>query len=140
MYKTCLLIQRRIMLSYWYCIYWNELGAGIRQGCLHSHTTLIFNTLICKLFYWYRSVVWKMMRKKSVVTHVMKRDSVFYYVRHVPKDLIDHYSVKRLCFSLKTKCESSANRSSKSITQWLNVCWHGVRFNKLDVPINNLIA
>ncbi len=72
--------------------------------------------------------------------HVMKRDNVFYYVRHVPKDLIDHYSVQRLCFSLKTKCESSANRSSRSITQRLNDYWYGVRFSKLDVPINNLIA
>ena len=70
----------------------------------------------------------------------MKRDNVFYYVRHVPKDLIDHYNVKRLCFSLKTKCESSANRSSKSISQRLDDYWYGVRFSKLDVPINNLIA
>ena len=80
------------------------------------------------------------MRKKSVASHVMKRDNVFYYVRHVPKDLIGHYSVKRLCFSLKTKCESSANRSSRSITQRLDDYWYGVRFSKLDVPINNLIT
>ena len=75
-----------------------------------------------------------------MVSHVMKRDNVFYYVRHVPKDLIDHYSVQRLCFSLKTKCESSANRSSRSITQRLDDYWYGVRFSKLDVPINNLIV
>ena len=31
MYKTCLLTQWWIKLSYWYCIYWDELGAGIRQ-------------------------------------------------------------------------------------------------------------
>ena len=80
------------------------------------------------------------MRKKSVASHVMKRDTIFYYVRHVPKDLIDHYNVKRLCFSLKTKCESSANRSSRSITQRLDDYWYGVRFSKLDIPINNLIA
>ena len=80
------------------------------------------------------------MRKKSVASHVMKRDNVFYYVRHVPKDLIDHYSVKRLCFSLKTKCESLANRSSRSITQRLDDYWYGVRFSRLDVPVNNLIA
>ena len=70
----------------------------------------------------------------------MKRDNVFYYVRHVPKDLIDHYNVKRLCFSLKPKCESSVNRSSRSITQWLYTYWYGVQFSKLDVSIKNLIA
>ena len=80
------------------------------------------------------------MRKKSVATHVMKRDNVFYYVRYVPKDLIDHNSVKRLCFSLKTKYESLANRSSRSISQWLDDYWYGVRFSKLDVPVNNLMA
>ena len=80
------------------------------------------------------------MRKKSVASHVMKRDNVFYYVRHVPKDLIDHYSVKRLCFSLKTKCKTLANHSSRSITQRLDDYWYGVRFSKLDVPVNNLIA
>ena len=41
---------------------------------------------------------------------------------------------------MKTKCESSANRSSRSITQRLDDYWYGVRFSKLDVPINNLIA
>ncbi len=80
------------------------------------------------------------MRKKSVVSHLMKRDNVFYYVRHVPKDLIDHYSVQRLCFSLKTKCESLANRSSRSITQRLDDYWYGVRFTELDVPIRNSIS
>ena len=70
----------------------------------------------------------------------MKRDNVFYYVRHVTKDLIDHYNAKRLCFSLKTKCESSANCSSRSITQRLDDYWYSIRFSKLDLPVNNLIA
>ena len=65
---------------------------------------------------------------------------MFFYIRHVSKDFIDYYSVKRLCFSLKTKCESLANHSSRSITQGLDDYWYGVRFSKLDVPINNLIA
>ena len=75
-----------------------------------------------------------------MATHVKKCDNVFYYVRHVPKDLIDHYSVKRLCFSLKTKYESLANRSSRSITQRFDDYWYGVRFSKLDITINNIIA
>ncbi len=70
----------------------------------------------------------------------MKRDNVFYYVIHISKDLIDHYSVKRLCFSLKTKYESLANRSSRSITQRIDDYWYGVGFSELDVPVNNLIA
>ena len=106
---------------------------------LLSRTTPICNILICNHFWWFRSVVWKKMRKKSVESHVIKRDNVFYYVRHIPKDLIDHYSVKRLCFSLKTKCESLSNRSSRSITQRLDDYWFGIRLKNMDVPaINSL--
>ena len=45
----------------------------------------------------------------------MKRDEMFYYVRHIPNDLTDIYSVKRLCFSLKTKSYSTAIRFAVSI-------------------------
>ena len=43
------------------------------------------------------------MRKKSVATHVMKRDNIFYYVRHVPKDLIDHYNLKKIVLQFENK-------------------------------------
>ena len=49
----------------------------------------------------------------------MKRDDMFYYVRHIPRDLANHYSVKRLCFSLKTKSLGYAIRASKSVSQRL---------------------
>ena len=38
------------------------------------------------------------MRNKYAVNHVLLRDGVFYYVRRVPLDLAEQYSVKRLCF------------------------------------------
>ena len=80
------------------------------------------------------------MRNKYATIHVMKRDEMFYYVRHIPNDLNNIYSVKRLCFSLKTKSYSTAIRFAKSVLQRLDDYWYGVRFNKLDVPINNLIT
>ena len=43
------------------------------------------------------------MRNKYVAEHVMRRYDMFYYVRHIPTDLANHYSVKRLCFRLTTK-------------------------------------
>ena len=49
----------------------------------------------------------------------MKRDDMFYYVGHIPRDLANHYSVKRLCFSLKTKSLGYAIRASKSVSQRL---------------------
>ena len=56
------------------------------------------------------------MRKKYAPEHVMNRDGVYYYVRHIPYDLIAYYNVSRLCFSLKTKSLKVAIRASKSVT------------------------
>jgi len=48
------------------------------------------------------------MRNNYAANHVLLRDGVFYYVRRVPIDLAEHCSVKRLCFSLRTKSYKSA--------------------------------
>jgi|GEM_PF-6415144 len=47
------------------------------------------------------------MRNKYASNHVLLRDGIYYYLRRVPYDLTDHYQVKRLCFSLKTKSLSN---------------------------------
>ena len=41
------------------------------------------------------------MRKKSVVSHVMKRDDVFYYFRHVPKELSEYVSLNNTVTNIK---------------------------------------
>ena len=74
------------------------------------------------------------MRNKCVANHVMKRDGKYYYVRHIPKDLTQHYTIQRLCFSLKTNSGSTAIRYSKSITQRLDDYWFGIRLKNMDVP------
>ena len=79
------------------------------------------------------------MRNKCVANHVMKRDNQFYYVRHIPSDLIHHYSVQRICFSLKTKSDSTAVRFSKSITQRLDDYWFGMRLKNMNVPAGDKI-
>ena len=50
------------------------------------------------------------MRNKYVSEHVMKCDDMFYSVRHIPRDLNEHYRVKKLCFSLKTRSLAYAIR------------------------------
>ena len=67
------------------------------------------------------------MRKKYAPEHVMIRDGVYYYVRHIPCDLAPIYSVTRLCFSLKTKSLKAAIRTSKSVTQRLEDYWLGLK-------------
>ena len=74
------------------------------------------------------------MRNKCASVHLMKRDNKYYYVRHIPYDLNNHYRIKRLCFSLKTESNSIAIRYSKSITQRLDDYWFGIRLKDMDVP------
>ena len=79
------------------------------------------------------------MRNKYAANHVLLRDGVFYYVRRVPLDLAEHYSVKRLCFSLRTKSYKSAIPSSKSVSQRLEDYWLGLRLQKIDIPALQLV-
>ena len=74
------------------------------------------------------------MRKKYAPEHVMNRDGVYYYVRHIPYDLIAYYNVSRLCFSLKTKSLKAAIRASKSVSQRLDDYWLGLRLQNMDIP------
>ena len=46
----------------------------------------------------------KMMYKKEEL-YLTTRNSIFYFVRRVPTDLIQYYSSYRISFSLKTKSE-----------------------------------
>ena len=74
------------------------------------------------------------MRNKYASNHVLLRDGIYYYLRRVPYDLTDHYNVKRLCFSLKTKSSASAYRAAASISQRLEDYWMGIRLQKMDIP------
>ena len=78
------------------------------------------------------------MRNKYDASHVMYRDGMYYYVRRIPCDLTSFYSVKRLCFSLKTKSLKADNRSAASISQRLDDYWLGLRLQKLDIPAIHL--
>jgi integrase len=79
------------------------------------------------------------MRNKYAANHLLFRDGVYYYLRRVPLDLAEHYSVKRLCFSLRTKSYKSAVHASKSVTQRLEDYWLGLRLQQMDIPALELV-
>ena len=74
------------------------------------------------------------MRKNYAPEHLMIRDGVYYYVRHISCDLIAYYNVSRLCFSLKTKSLNAAIRTSKSVIQRIEDYWLGLRLQNMDIP------
>ena len=71
--------------------------------------------------------------------HVMNRAGVYYYVRRIPADLKQHYSVKRLCYSLRTKSHSQAMRTASSVHQRLEDYWLGLRLQQMDIPAIHLV-
>ena len=79
------------------------------------------------------------MRNKCVTNHVLLRNETYYFLKRVPYDLKEYYSVKRLCFSLKTKSYSSALRITKSVLQRLEDYWLGIRLQKMDIPAIHLV-
>ena len=79
------------------------------------------------------------MRNKCEANHVLLRNETYYFLKRVPYDLKDYYSVKRLCFSLKTKSYSSALRLTKSVLQRLDDYWLGIRLQKMDIPAIHLV-
>jgi integrase len=79
------------------------------------------------------------LRNISSPHHVMNRAGVYYYVRRIPADLKQHYSVKRLCFSLRTKSHSQAMRTASSVHQRLEDYWLGLRLQQMDIPAIHLV-
>ena len=79
------------------------------------------------------------VRNISSPHHVMNRAGIYYYVRRIPADLKKHYSVKRLCFSLRTKSHSQAMRTASSVHQRLEDYWLGLRLQQMDIPAIHLV-
>ena len=79
------------------------------------------------------------VRNISAPNHVMNRAGVYYYIRRIPTDLRQHYSVKRLCFSLRTKSRVHAMRAASSVQHRLDDYWLGLRLQNMDIPAIHLV-
>ena len=73
------------------------------------------------------------MYKKEEL-YLTTRNSIFYFVRRVPRDLIQYYSSSRISFSLKTKSKLKALRVYSTVKQKLDDYWLGLRLQKLNIP------
>ena len=71
--------------------------------------------------------------------HVHLRDNIYYFVRRVPADLRAHYRSDRISLTLRTRSQSTASRSARSINQRLEDYWLGLRLQQIDIPAINLL-
>ena len=71
--------------------------------------------------------------------YMADRDGVFFYVRRVPHDVRQHYASSRISFSLRTKSQQFALRAAKSVTQWREDYWLGLRLQQMEIPAIHLM-
>ena len=80
-----------------------------------------------------------MVDKRKLPYLYTKRD-IFYFSRHVPKDLRKYYQCNRIIMCLKTKCPSKALTLSKPIINKLESYWFNLRFKNTEIPLENLLV
>ncbi len=62
------------------------------------------------------------------------KDATYYFSRHVPVDLREHYSTNRIQLCLKTRSPHHAANAAKSINQKLDDYWMALRRSTMDNP------
>ena len=63
------------------------------------------------------------VRNISALYHVMNRAGIYHYIRRIPTDLMQHYSVKRLCFSLRRKSRVHTMRAANYLPNIADVSY-----------------
>ena len=63
----------------------------------------------------------------------MCKGGVYYFTRHVPNDLKEHYSTARIVICLKTRNKKSALKASKSIAGKLDDFWLQLRVANMNI-------
>ena len=76
----------------------------------------------------------------TISTHYLfLKRNIFYFSRHVPVDLREHYLTNRIVFSLRTRSKSQALKASRTISQRLDDYWITLRLSKYQVPAQHLL-
>lgn len=67
--------------------------------------------------------------------YIFRKRNVFYFSRRIPKDLLKHYSTKRIVISLRTKNKAVAKRGANIIANRLDDYWMSLRISDLNIPV-----
>ena len=72
-------------------------------------------------------------------SYVFLKGNTYYFNRHVPLDVREHYKSARVILCLKTSRRDQAIRAAKSIAQRLEDYWLCLRLANIDVPALHLL-
>ena len=72
-------------------------------------------------------------------SYLYTKIDVYYFSKHVPKDIRSHYKRDRIVICLKTKSQFAASRACKSLIQRLEDYWLSLRLSTLNIPAKHLL-
>lgn len=72
--------------------------------------------------------------------YLFLKRKVYYFSRHVPVDLREHYVTDRIVFSLRTKSKALALKASKTISHRLEDYWMNLRLSNYHIPAQHLLT
>jgi len=80
-------------------------------------------------------------RQFNVLLFIHTERDVYYFSKHVPKDIRSHYKRDRIVICLKTKSqfEFATSRACKSLIQRLEDYWMSLRLSTLSIPAKHLL-
>ena len=72
--------------------------------------------------------------------YLMNKGGVFYFTRHVPNDLQQHYERPRIVMCLRTASKKAALRASHALASKLDDFWLKMRISDIDTPASHLLV
>ena len=72
-------------------------------------------------------------------SYLYTKRNVYYFSKHIPKDIRSHYKRDRIVICLKTKSQFAASRACKSLIQRLEDYWMSLRLSTLSIPAKHLL-
>ena len=79
------------------------------------------------------------MVHKNSASYLFKRGDTYYFSKQIPVDIRHNYTRSRIVICLKTACERSAVKASKSVLQRLDEYWMQLRIKDIDIPASHLL-
>lgn len=79
------------------------------------------------------------MAENKTAPHSFLKDGVYYFVRRVPKDLLHHYTSRKISFSLRTRSASVATSRAIRAAQRLDEHWYFLRIDDCELPGKHML-
>jgi integrase len=72
-------------------------------------------------------------------SYLWVKGRIYYYNRHIPKDIKQHYSCSRIVICLKTSNKGIAKRASNRISTQLEEYWMSLRLSNFQLPNKQML-